>query len=88
MYHVCICCMVAQGTAEKQLGTERQYYIGLEKLEDKFAGGIKSLRKKLQDCCDWNQHKGYGDDDDDLDKRTTDYYSVTCPPYGKVQFDL
>ena len=62
--------------------------IGLEKLEDKIASGIKSLRIKLQDCCDRNKHRGYGDDDDDRDKRSTDYYSVTCPPYGKVCFNL
>ena len=53
--------------------------IGLDKLEEKIEGGIKSLQSQLQDCCNKNQHRG---------KRYTPHDTVTCPPHGKVYFDL
>jgi len=55
--------------------------IGLEKLEDKIVDGIKSLRQKLNDCCNRNQYTGYSDR---LGKRYTPWPQATCPPYGKV----
>ena len=55
--------------------------IGLEKLEDKIADGIKSLRTKLNDCCSRNQYTGYTNR---RGKRYTPWPLATCPPYGKV----
>ena len=62
--------------------------IELEKLEDKIADGIKSLRIQLNSCCSRNKQIGYAPNDEhnDYKKRSSDYYTVTCPPYGKVCF--
>ena len=55
--------------------------IGLEKLEDKIANSIKSLRIQLNNCCNRNQPGRYGY----RGKRYTPHdEAVTCPPYGKV----
>ena len=58
--------------------------IGLDKLEEKIESGIKSLQSQLQECCDRNQHSRYGRDDHRYKSSGYD----TCPPYGKVCFDL
>ena len=64
--------------------------IGLEKLKDKIASDIESLRIKLQDCCDQNNDTGSGGsgDYDYRNKRSTNYYSISCPPYRTVCFYL
>ena len=67
---------------------------GLEKLQDKIADGIKSLRIKLQECCDKTQHtnnvghhKRYTPHDTTHDTpHDTTHDTVTCPPHGKVCF--
>ena len=61
--------------------------IGLEKLDDKIADGIKSLRIQLNGCCNRNQPGGHNDYY--RGKRYTPHdEAVTCPPYGKVSFKL
>jgi len=65
--------------------------IGLEKLEDRIESGIKSLREKLEDCCEKSGGR-YGGYVDSKHKRSTGY-SSSCPRYAKVNlkhnfFDL
>ena len=63
---------------------QRGRSIGLDKLEDKIADGIKSLRSQLQDCCDRNQHRY----NDNQHKRYMPHDTVMCPPRGKVHYSF